>query len=311
MATSSKPPAKGGPVHIYYAEANVLSADLKQPLKEKIPPRVQVKLPSNGRYQFKKANSFRFEGIISYRSAYSQVAGHPSSKSDGFATLATAVVEGLNVLDVVTADRVVAQISTVHPVYGTGQVPSVTFLGTRFENLRIGGHKIKVTRKLDILGAKPAGDKSYFEDPGVQSRVSLQYDKVATAEGHPELAAAAYPKGRAGVIGSDELQCSLVDSVEGEPEEAKPGEPAPKVSYGGTSFGHVIDVPHFGKIFLAELKVERKPGDPGKRLYDTYEFRLTMIRLEMGCIAQGTAAVAALDTNGGGQPPPAPIQGPR
>src|ERR1700678_1581498 len=268
MATSSKPPAKGGPVHIYCAEAKLLRADLKQPLEEKIPPRVQVKLPSNGRLRVKKGNFFRFEGIISYHSAYSQVAGHPSSKSDGSATLATAVVEGLNVLDVVTADRVVAQISTVHPVFGKGQVPSVTFLGTRFENLRIGGHKIEVKRNLDILGPKPAGDKSYFEDPGVQSRASLQYDKAATAEGHPELAVAAYPKGRAGVVGSGQLQCSLVDSVEGEPEEAKPGEPAPKVSYGGTSFGHVIDVPHFGKIFLAELKVERKPGDPGKRLYD-------------------------------------------
>jgi hypothetical protein len=175
-------------------------------------------------------------------------------------------------------------------------VPSVTFLGTRFENLRIGGHKITVRRNLDILGPKPAGDKSYFEDPGVQSRISLQYDKIATAQGHPELAAAAYPKGRSGAMGSDELQCSLVDSV-----EAEAG-----VSYGGTSFGHVIDVPHFGKIFLAELRVERKPGNPGKRIYDTYEFRLTMIRLEMGCIAQGTAAVAALDTNGKGQPPPTP-----
>jgi hypothetical protein len=307
-ARSNKPP---GPVHEYNGEASILSAHLVQPLEDDIRPQAHVTLPKNGRYQFKKAHPFRFKGIISYHSGYAQVAGHPSSKGDGFATLATAAVEGLNVLDVVTADRVVAQISTVHPPFGSGQVPSVTFLGTRFENLRIGGHKIKVTRKLDILGAKPAGDKSYFEDPGVQSRVSLQYDKVATAEDHPELAAAAYPKGRAGVIGSDELQCSLVDSVEGEPEEAKPGEPAPKVSYGGTSFGHVIDVPHFGKIFLAELKVERKPGDPGKRLYDTYEFRLTMIRLEMGCIAQGTAAVAALDTNGGGQPPPAPIQGPR
>jgi hypothetical protein len=291
MATSGKPPAKSGPVHNYYAEANVLSADLKLPLKEKIPPRVQVKLPSNGRYQFKKASSFRFEGIISYQSAYSQVAGHPSSKSDGFATLATAVVEGLNVLDVVTADRVVAQISTVHPVFGTGQVPSVTFLGTRFENLRIGGHKVEVERTLDILGPKPAGDKSYFEDPGVQSRISLQYDKIATAEGHPELAAAAYRKGRAGVIGSGELQCSLVSGVTGAP---------------GTSFGHVIDVPHFGKIFLAELRVERKPGNPGKGIYDTYEFHLTMIRLEMGCLAQGTTAVAALDTNGKGQPPPTP-----
>ncbi|MFZ0955927.1 MAG: hypothetical protein WAN60_06270 [Candidatus Sulfotelmatobacter sp.] len=293
MATSGKPPAKSGPVHNYYAEANVLSADLKQPLKEKIPPRVQVKLPANGRYQFKKASAFRFQGIISYQSAYSQVAGHPSSKSDGFATLATAVVEGLNVLDVVTADRVVAQISTVHPVFGTGQVPSVTFLGTRFENLRIGGHKVEVERALDILGPKPAGDKSYFDDPGVQSRISLQYDKIATAEGHPELAAAAYPKGRAGVIGSGELQCSLVSGVTGAP---------------GTSFGHVIDVPHFGKIFLAELRVTREPSKNPKSEADKYRFYLTMIRLEMGCLAQGSASVTALDSNGGGKgtPPPTP-----
>jgi len=297
-ARPNKPP---GPVHEYNGEASILSAHLVQPLEDDIKPQAHVTLPKNGRYQFKKAHPFRFKGIISYHSGYAQVAGHPSSKGDGFATLATAAVEGLNVLDVVTADRVVAQISTVHPPFGSGQVPSVTFLGTRFENLRIGGHKIKVTRKLDILGAKPAGDKSYFEDPGVQSRVSLQYDKVATAEGHPELAAAAYPEGRAGVIGSDQLQCSLVDSVEGEPEEAKPGEAATKVSYGGTSFGHVIDVPHFGKIFLAELKVTREPSEDPKLEADKYRFHLTMIRLDMGCLAQGTAAAAAADTNGKGK----------
>jgi hypothetical protein len=297
-ARSNKPP---GPVHEYNGEASILSAHLVQPLEDDIKPQARVTLPKNGRYQFKKAHPFRFKGIISYHSGYAQVAGHPSSKGDGFATLATAAVEGLNVLDVVTADRVVAQISTVHPPFGTGQVPRVTFLGTRFENLRIGGHKIKVTRNLEILGPKPAGDKSYFEDPGVQSRVSLQYDTIATAEGHPELAAAAYPKGRAGVIGSDELQCSLVDSVEGEPEEPKPGETAPKVSYGGTSFGHVIDVPHFGKIFLAELKVTREPSKNPKLVADKYRFHLTMIRLEMGCLAQGSAAVAPVDTNGQGK----------
>jgi hypothetical protein len=298
-ARPNKPP---GAVHEYNGEASILSAHLVQPLEDDIKPQAQVTLPKNGRYQFKKAHPFRFKGIISYHSGYAQVAGHPSSKGDGFATLATAAVEGLNVLDVVTADRVVAQISTVHPPFDSGQqVPSVTFLGTRFENLRIGGHKIKVTRKLDILGAKPAGDKSYFEDPGVQSRVSLQYDKIATAEGHPELAAAAYPKGRAGVIGSDELQCSLVDSVEGEPEEAKTGEAAAKVSYGGTSFGHVIDVPHFGKIFLAELKVTREPSKNPKLEADKYRFHLTMIRLDMGCLAQGNAAAVAADTNGKGK----------
>jgi hypothetical protein len=114
------------------------------------------------------------------------------------------------------------------------------------------------------------------------------------------LAAAAYPEGRAGVIGSDQLQCSLVDSVEGEPEEAKPGEAATKVSYGGTSFGHVIDVPHFGKIFLAELKVTREPSKDPKLEADKYRFHLTMIRLDMGCLAQGSATVAPVDTNGQG-----------
>jgi hypothetical protein len=297
-ARSNKPP---GPVHEYNGEASILSAHLVQPLEDDIKPQARVTLPKNGRYQFKKAHPFRFKGIISYHSGYAQVAGHPSSKSDGFATLATAAVEGLNVLDVVTADRVVAQISTVHPPFGSGQVPSVTFLGTRFENLRIGGHKITVRRNLDILGPKPAGDKSYFDDPGVQSRISLQYDKIATAEGHPELAAAAYPNGRSGLIGSDALQCSLVDSVEAEPVPAKPGETAPGVSYGGTSFGHVIDVPHFGKIFLAELKVTREPSKNPKLVADKYRFHLTMIRLEMGCLAQGSAAVAPVDTNGTGR----------
>jgi hypothetical protein len=89
--------------------------------------------------------------------------------------------------------------------------------------------------------------------------------------------------------------------VEGEPEEAKPGEAATKISYGGTSFGHVIDVPHFGKIFLAELKVTREPSEDPKLEADKYRFHLTMIRLDMGCLAQGTAAAAAADTNGKGK----------
>src|SRR5579864_3520644 len=88
-------------VHEYHAEATVLFADLEHPLEEKIKPRAHVKLPKDGHYHFKHADPFRFEGVISYRSGYTQVAGHPSSKKDGFATLTTSVLEGINVLDVV------------------------------------------------------------------------------------------------------------------------------------------------------------------------------------------------------------------
>ena len=274
------------PTHEYYAEADVLSAELEQPLRDEIKPRVHVKLPKDGHYQFKKAEPFRFEGILSYESGYTQVAGHPSSKTAGFTTLATSVLEGLNVLDVVTADRVVAQISTVHPAYGTGQVPSVTFLGTRFDNLKIGGHEVGVTRKLDILGPRRDDDTSYFEDDEVLGRISTQYETIAAAENLPEWAARDYPKGRPTLNGSGRLECSVVSGVTDAP---------------GTPFGHVIDLPHFGKIFLGELQVEREPGNPNKGIYDGYKFHLTMIRLEMGCLAKGTAKIVALDANGKGK----------
>ncbi len=272
-------------VHNYYAEANVLTADLEQPLKEKIRPQASVKLPRDGQYQFSQAEPFRFEGILSYKSGYAQVAGHPSSKIAGFTTLATSVLEGLNVLDVVTADRVVAQISTVHPAYGTGQVPSVTFLGTRFDNLRIAGHRVEVERSLDILGPKPVDDGSYFDNRDVLDRISRQYDRIAAANDLPDWAAEQYAKGRPALNGKGALECSLVDSVAGAP---------------GFSFGHVIDLPHFGKIFLGELKVEREPGNPSKGIYDAYKFHLTMIRLQMGCLATGDVCVTPLDANGGG-----------
>jgi len=274
------------PVHDYYAEANVLFADLKQPLEEKIRPQASVKLPRDGHYQFRQADPFHFEGILSHKGGYTQVAGHPSSKTAGFTTLATSVLEGLNVLDVVTADRVVAQISTVHPIYGKGQVPSVTFLGTRFDNLRIDGHRVEVERDLDILGPKPDDDESYFENRGVLDRISQQYDRIATAKNLPDWAAEEYSNCHPVSNGQNELRCSLVDGIKGAP---------------GFPFGHVIDLPHFGKIFLGELKVVREPGDPSRGIYDGYKFHLTMIRLQMGCLATGGVGVTPLDTNGKGK----------
>jgi hypothetical protein len=276
------------PVHNYYAEANVLSADLKQPLEERIRPQASVELPRDGHYQYRQADPFHFEGILSYKGGYTQVAGHPSSKTAGFVTLTTSVVEDLNVLDVVTADRVVAQISTVHPVHGKGQVPSVTFLGTRFDNLRIDGHRVEVERDLEILGPRHEDDRSYFDDAGVLDRISQQYREISK-DGLPDWTREEYPKNRAVVQdigqGRRQMQCSVVNSLKGSP---------------GLPFGHVIDLPHFGKIYLGELEVVRTPGDPSKKVYDTYKFHLTMIRMKMGCLADGTIGMGTADSNGQG-----------
>jgi hypothetical protein len=296
MATAMKPPMPRGeserkPTHHYYADAYVLKANFEAPVHEEIKPRAQVRLSEDGHYEFRQAEPFRLDGLISYRAGYTQVAGHRSTKpGHGFATLATSVVEKFNVLDVLTADRVVAQISTEHPVYDpdngqTDAVPSVSFLGTRFDNLRIDGHKIELERHVDILGPKPAENKSYFEDDGVLSRVARQYDNIDRGKNLPEWANVLqqYQWDRTVTQRQGELKCSLVNRATGAP---------------GISFGHVIEVPHFGKIFLAELKLKReKNGRPGP---EKYSFHLTMIRMELGCPVQGNGSVVNAESNGGG-----------
>ena len=328
MVTSPKPtlverepvesaPTQREPVHTYHAQANLFEADLKQPLMEKIPPRKQVKLPKDGHYQFKQSDPFRFEGIVSYQSGYTQVAGHRSTRAGhGFTTLATAVVEGLNVLDVVTADRVVGQISTEHPLFPDGPVPAVTFLGTRFDNLRIGGHPVTVNRHLRIIGPRRGREISYFDDESVSQRVSAQYASLQTnfekvsnenRDLEEELSGwmrERYPMGRPPIQAVDNgnrtLQCSLVDSVA---IEQGPGvRPHGNLHY--VTFGHVIHVPHFGKIVLAELTVNfekaQKANKPVDQEHDKYTFELKMIHLDMGCLAKGTTTVVSLSSNGTG-----------
>lgn len=274
-----------GPVHLFNADAFVLKADLKQPVTEQIEPQAFVGLPQDGAYQYKEVGPFKVKGVLSYTSGYTQVAGHPSSKGHGYTTLATSVVEGLNVLDVVTADRVVAQISTDHPEPDQGQVPSVTFLGTRFVNLRIGGHKVEIDEDIHVLGTKPKKDASYFEDSGSLTRMSRQFEHIRKMKNLPDWAEKEFARDKNATKKENKAELSLVNSVNGAP---------------GANFGHVIDVPHFGKIYLGELTITRTPKKPGSDLNDAYRFNLRMIRLDMGCIGTGSSTVAAVDPNGGG-----------
>lgn len=289
MATSMNPRPESEAVHQYHADAYVLSADLEQPLDKDIEPQayVEIEEESNGHsvYKFQEAKPYRLQGVISYEGGYTQVAGHKSPKAGhGFTTLATSVVEGLNVLDVITADRVVGQISTDHPFFDNGQVPSVTFLGTRFDNLRIGGHKVELEQDLNILGPKPTNGNSYFEDDEVLRKVGKQYENINNVVGLPEWASKKYRWDRAAA--QKRAEFSLINRVDGAPT--------------ALSFGHVLDVPHFGRIFLGELTMTRTPA-VSKDENETYHFSLAMIRLEMGCIAQGNATVVVLDSNGTGK----------
>lgn len=285
MATQPKiVPRASAAEYLYNADAFVLKADLKQPVTSEIPPQGFVALPQEGGYQYQELGPFKLKGVLSYSSGYTQVAGHPSSKGHGFTTLATSVIENINVLDVLTADRVVAQISTDNPA-GKEQVPSVTFLGTRFVNLRIGGHKVEINQDIHVLGAKPKKDISYFEDSGALTRMTRQFEHIRKMKNLPEWAEEEFARDKKATKEENAAQLSLVESVNGAP---------------GANFGHVIDVPHFGKIFLGELSITRKPEASNSEWKDQYKFTLRMIRVEMGCIGSGSTTVAAADPNGTG-----------
>src|ERR1700761_2573710 len=90
--------------HRYHAEATVLTGNLYHPLVQEIKPQTNVKLTEHGGYLSEHSEPYRLEGVIAFDRAYTQAAGNRDQKpGHGWSTLVTSVVEGLNVLEVVTA----------------------------------------------------------------------------------------------------------------------------------------------------------------------------------------------------------------
>lgn len=315
--------------HYFHAEAHALAGQLRLPFQEEVKKQAFVKLEGNladlpaeeraqRNYFSQHAKNFRLEGIISYAAAHTQVSGHQSEKHDGASvTLATSVVEDLNILNVVTADRVVAQISTTH-IPGE-YCPYVTFLGTHFENLRIARHRAEPYLKLDLAGARPEGADALpvNKGTGLMNAIEAQYERLKAKIG--SLAAEKREKMRlrdtdaslgkkyygftvdyaaiqnqasdARKNGGDwgGITCSLVEHVEIKDISVKvANEQSIQIPPPAEAWGHVIHIPDFGNIFLAELTVKHN------------SYNLTMIRLEMGCLAAGSAGVASANVNGKG-----------
>jgi hypothetical protein len=283
-------------IHTYHAEADLLKLNVIEPFQEKVQQGKVALRDARGdhsHYKFERSGQYNVKGVISYQSGYTQVGAARSTKHEKrYSTLVTSAIEGLNILDILTADRVVAQISTAHPV--DGAVPEVSFLGTRFENLRIDGHKVDLDFNLNILGPRPVRDQSYFDNRRVLDRLEEQYENLGKADYFPDWARERYPRDIAKwkkmdpETRADIAECSLVNRVNCEQK----------------SFGHVVDVPHFGKFFLGELKVERVPGgkpyESNPFEYDAYTFHLTMVRMELGCTTTANGGVGAADSNGTG-----------
>lgn len=266
--------------HEYDAQAFALEGDVQLPLRAEIKPQAFASLPTSGGYLSERAQDYRLEGVVSFRAAYTQVSGNRDLKpGHGYVTLATSVLEDFNILDVVTADRVVAQVSTEHPL--DGDVPAVTFLGTRFDNLRIAGHPVRLDLDHDFFGAKPDNNQPWSGKKDFRDRIDSQCETIRRQANLPAEIAERYNRLPSNPGPQESIECSLVQRAEG--------------SFPGRTFGHVIDIPHFGKVYLATVRLVETP-DPDRGTLT--KFLLTMIEAKMGCIGQGKVSGGNTIVNG-------------
>ena len=272
--------------HRYHAEALALEGHLRLPIKQPIERQAHAKVRETGGYESQHSRGFRVEGIVSYSAAHTQVSGHEEEKHGRpWVTLSTSVIEDLNVLNVVTADRVVAQVSTEHP--RDGYVPTVTFLGTQFDNLRIAGRPIEVELDID-LDVDPGKETAYTRHPGFMERVA---DRLGIVRAHADLPDEIKERYAEDRRTSDQGECtefSLVKKIEG--------------SFPGKAYGHVLDIPHFGKVYLAVVRIEHCDPEKKNDVHKQTLIDLTMLDIRMGCIASGKVTCAMGKTNGASVP---------
>jgi hypothetical protein len=322
MAANPRSPIETGRVlersHTYHAEAYILSGHLEHPIKQPIESYGRVLLETRRETLLTQSvGKTSVEGLISFESGHTRVIGSQvKHKTDifghdhaGWVTLSTSVLEGFNIVDILTADRVVAQVSTEHPMT-EGHVPRVTFLGTRFENLRIGGYKVEVELDLGICGNKPEGDRPYLEDSGFLDRVERQLDRMADTKDLPEglekkcsaeiayiddLRKCANGGANRGRNGYSKLPCSLVKSI------------GPIPVPGVRTFGNLIYIPNFGTVALAELEVGIGPShgsfsesreSSSVEPSDSNYFTLNMMGLKLGCPVGGNVGGGGVSSNG-------------
>ncbi len=269
--------------YYFHAEAHPLGGFIEKPFQKHIPSQASGSLPAVGGHVTMRSDVFNFEEIVSCSSTYSRVSG--SQDEDGsWWTLATSVVEGLNILEVVTAERIVAQISVQHPADGGS--PQISFAGSRFECLRIAGCDASPAMNSGFQApGRGAGGNNPIDWTLFKETASRQAAKLVKGiEADDDRDAFRSLIERYGWLASKRkpgahecVLCSLVDGV----DRAIPGK----------SFGHVVHIPHFGKIIFGEI------------VAFPASVQLSMIRAELGCATHGAISMASAVVNGTTHPP--------
>lgn len=252
----------------YHANAHVLSAVFARPLQHLVEVQGASSLSSTGGHGQAMVEDFRFQNFLSVKRGYTHVSGSPQEieGTTHFTTLVTAVAEGLNILDVVTAERVVARFSSNHTL--EDKEPNFTLIGTKFENLQIAGCKTDVEIDVALFQKIPTYDAAIKEYKSNAEFRKMAQDPFESGETWPE------PQLHGAIL------CSIVNLKK-----------MSTLCPGVERKGHCFIIPKFGKLFLGEILLEHRRRT------------LTMVRFELGSPVSATGTAIQLDSNGSPIPP--------
>lgn len=210
--------------YLYNASAAGFSASLRAPIQQDTGVLAASALSVTGGHCAARVENVRLGEIASVGAVSTQVTGIYSEEKQAWETLAMATIEKLNILDVVTVDRISVRVVSHYPV--AAAEPSILPLGTAFENLRVAGSTVKVNLDSGFfseLSTWSALRKAVEYDPDLQRRIAATGEDPRTG------------------IEKGLVMCSLANRIEVESGTVKAGEDG------------VIEVPHFGRLYLAQF----------------------------------------------------------
>jgi hypothetical protein len=244
--------------YVYNGHGHAFSGHITRPFDHQIEVQAGMSLPTTGGVGHSRVDNFRFQQYVSFKAGYTYVAGSKSSQ-DTFTTLVTTTVENLNILDVVTADRVVARLASSHKL--DEDEARITLLGSHIENLKISGYPVHLEFDHDLFGRLNTFEALKKEFDGNAGFRKMAADPFVTTQ--PKV-----PVDPRGVF-----LCSLVKDM--------------KINCPGVKcVGHALEVPELGRIYVGEVLAQYR-----KRT-------VTMLRLELGCPVAGTMMASQLGGNG-------------
>ena len=275
--TTSDPVAR---THYYHADASPIGGYIDRPFNGFVPSHTSISLPLVGGVLEKERKGSKWKNTVNHSNSSSTVSGKKQGVDGPWVTEVTAAVDDLNIREIITAKRIVAQLTVEHP--HEGYIPKIYVTGAQFVDLRISGIPITPVLNYDIFeeydGAPGYPTTPWAQQSSLRKQIERQYAEASGGSNEsPDWVKHHFHwlESKEKSNTKDSLVCSIVDGFEKIPK-----------NFPGKVFAHSIYVRDFGRIFFGEFIIQG----------GTYS--LSMLRVHLGSPVGGALSVSTARSNG-------------